>query len=105
MKAVLREHPKLRWRGVTTWPPQLGGAFVDGDKFPAPDETTLTEVTVHERDLAGPLRLGVTVDYSGRKHSGQVWADDPDAIRNLYRFLSTRVGHPMREISNEVVDL
>jgi hypothetical protein len=63
-------------------------------------------VAVHERDLAGPVRLGVTVrDHAGWKHSGQVWADDPEVIRKLHRFLANRIGRSMREIGKEVVDL
>jgi hypothetical protein len=104
MQAVLRAHPKLKWQGVSTWPPQLGGAYAPGDVFPVVDETTLADVEVHERDLF-PLRLGVTVDYAGRKHSGQIWADDPEVIRKLYRFLRTRIGRSMHEIGEEVIDL
>lgn len=104
MQEILRKHPKLKWRGVTTWPPQLGGV-VDRERFPQADETILADVTVHDQDFAGPRRVGVTVDYAGRKHSGQVFADDSEVIAKLYGFLRAHIGDPLSKIENEIVDL
>lgn len=105
MKAYLSEHPKLKWRGISTWPPQCGGAYGPGDKFPMPGEGNLEEVEVREPDYVGPRRLSVTINYLGRKYSGQMPMDDPEAVTRLYAFLKERRGQPLTAIGNELVDL
>src|SRR5579885_3176862 len=96
----LRNHPKLRWRGISTWPPQVGGAYGRGDEFPMLGDGVLEDVKILEHDLVGPRRLGVTVAYGGRKYSGQVPVDDPEVVTHLYAFLKTRVGRSLREIGD-----
>jgi hypothetical protein len=105
MKAHLAEHPKLKWHGISTWTPQCGGAYGPKDKFPLPGQGNLEDVEIHEEDYIGPRRLGVTIDYRGRKYSGQLPADDPEAVTRLYEFLKKNRRRPLTEISNEVVDL
>ena len=105
MQGILRNHPKLKWLGIQTWPPQLGGAYAPGDIFPDPEETTLADVEIYDRDFAGPRRLGITVEFGDRKLYGQVWADDPEVVDRLYSFLKRRQGHSLREISNEQIYL
>ncbi len=70
-----------------------------------PGEGNLDDVEIREEDYIGPRRLSVTIDYLGRKYSGQLPVDDPDAVTRLYEFLKNRRGRPLSEISNEVVDL
>jgi hypothetical protein len=105
MKACVREHPKLKWQGISIWPPQWGGSYGPGDKFPRPEEGQLEEVQINEEDYIGPRRLGVTIRFEGRKYSGQMPLDDPEAATRLYEFLKERLGQPLSEIGNEVVDL
>jgi hypothetical protein len=103
MKAYLIEHPKLKWEGISTWPPRVGGAHGPGDKFPMPGEGNLENVEIREEDYIG--RLSVTVDFMGRKYSGQLPADDPQVVTNLYQFLKKHLGEPVSEIGKQMVDL
>ncbi len=105
MQQMLRNHPKLKWRGISTWPPRLGGPYAPGEVLPDPEETTLADVELIDLDFAGPRRLAIWLEFSGRRHAGQIWADDPEVVDKLYNLLKLRKGRPLREISNEQVDL
>jgi hypothetical protein len=70
-----------------------------------PGEGNLDNVEIREEDYIGPRRLSITIDYDGRKYSGQLPADDPQAVTHLYEFLKNRRGRPLIEIGNELVDL
>jgi hypothetical protein len=70
-----------------------------------PGEGNLEDVKIREEDYVGPRRLGVTINYLGRKYSGQLPTDDPEAVTRLYEFLKKRRGQPLSEIGNEMVDL
>lgn len=105
MKACLREHPKVAWQGIQTWPPQVVGAPGPGDRHLMLGEGNLDNVEIREEDYIGPRRLSVTVDFMGRKYSGQLPADDPQVVTNLYQFLKKHLGEPVSEIGKQVVDL
>jgi hypothetical protein len=105
MEAHLRDHPKLKWHGISTWPPQAGGAHGGGDISPALGEGNLADVRLQERDYIGPRRLAVTIEHQGREYGGQAPADDPEVITRLYSFLKRRIGHSLNQISDEIADL
>ena len=105
MKAYLRDHPKLNWHGIRTWPPRAGGSHQTGERYLTPGEGKLADVKLWEEDYAGPRRLGVTIEYGGLKYSGQVPADEPEVVTHLYEFLKRQVDRPLRDIGNELVDL
>lgn len=101
MKAHLWEHPKLKWQGISTWPPQCGGAYGPGDKFPMPGEGNLDDVEIREEDYIGARRLSITIDYLGRKYSGQLPLDDPDAVTRLYEFLKKNADVPLPRLATK----
>jgi hypothetical protein len=105
MKEYLRDHPKLRWQGISTWPPQCSGSYGRGDKFPALGQGKLAGVKILAEDYIGPRRLGVTIEHGGMMSSGQVPADDPEVVTRLYEFLKDRIGQPLGKIGDELVDL
>ena len=105
MKAHLRDHPKLRWQGISTWPPPWSGAYGRGDTFPPSGEGKLAAVKIWDEDYIGPRRLGVTIEQGGLMSSGQVPADDPDVVTRLYEFLKHHIGQSLSELGNELVDL
>ena len=105
MRAYLKEHPKLKWHGIRTWPPWAGGSHQTGERYLTPGEGKLADVRLWEEDYAGPRRLGVTVEHLGRKYSGQVPADEPEVVTRLYEFLKGQLDRPLSDISNELVDL
>jgi hypothetical protein len=105
MKAQLRNHPKLKYHGARTWPPDLGGVYDSNTRFPMSEEGILKEVTIVTKDLIGPERLDLTVEYDGRKHSGQVWVDDPTLVPTLRDVLAHHIDEPMNQIGALEVDL
>jgi len=105
MKAQLRMHPKLRYHGARTWPPDWGGAYDSTTLFPVGEQGVLQDVDIAQRDLIGPERLDLTVEYEGRKHSGQIWVDDPVLVPKLRQILERHIGEPMNEIGSLEVDL
>jgi hypothetical protein len=105
MKAQLRTHPKVKYHGARTWPPDLGGAYDATIVLPIGEEGVLEDVSVAERDYIGPERVDLIVEHQGRRHSGQVWLDDPALAPRLYEILKEHIGSPISEISDLVVDL
>jgi hypothetical protein len=105
MKAQLRVHPKLKYQGARTWPPDWSGGYNGGGIFPHGEEGTLEDVAVVERDLIGPERLELANEYKGRKLSGLVWLDEPELVPKLRDILKQHIGAPMRNISELEVDL
>lgn len=105
MKAQLRVHPKVRYHGARTWPPDLGEAYDVTTAFPMAEEGILERVSVAERDYIGPERIDLIVERDGRRHSGQVWLDDPALAPRLCEILKKHIGLPLRKISDLEVDL
>jgi len=105
MKAELRTHPKVRYHGARTWPPDWGGTYDGSTQIPLGEQGQLEDVSVAERDLIGPERLDLTITYGGRKHSGQVWVDDLTLVPRLYDVLKKHIGLPIQEIGQLEVDL
>src|SRR5271155_1247657 len=104
IKAPLRNHPKMKYQGISSWPPTWSGAYGVEDTFPGSEDGVLEDVEVVERDFIGPRRLEVLMSYRGRKSPGQIWVDDQKAIPVLYEALRKLVGHPMREIGDLQID-
>jgi hypothetical protein len=105
VKAQLRTHPKVKYHGARTWPPDLGGAYDATTVLPIGEQGILEDVSVAERDYIGPERVDLIVEYQGRRHSGQVWLDDPALAPRLCEILKKHIGSPITEISDLEVDL
>ncbi len=105
MQAQLRTHPKLKYEGARTWPPDWGGAYGPTTLFPIGEQGILREVKLIDRDYIGPSRLELVVDYLGQRHSGQIWVDDTGVIPKLYQILKEHLGEPISDLGSLVVDL
>ncbi len=105
VKAQLRNHPKVKYKGVSSWPPMWAGAYGPGDTFPGPEDGILEDVELVERDFIGPRRLELLMSYRGLKSSGQIWVDDQKVISILYEALKKLIGRPIREIGDFQIDL
>jgi hypothetical protein len=103
MKAQLRTHPKLKYKGARTWPPDWSGGY--NGTAPQGEEGRLRDVGVAEKDLIGPQRLDLYVEHEGRRYGGQVWVDDPTLVPKLCDLLKEHIGSPMRQIGELEVDL
>lgn len=79
----LRHHPKLRWKGSSTWPPELGGSYGPGTRFPTGEEGVLKEVRLLDADRIGPARLELDVKYEGHTFSGNLLSEDPKFLQGL----------------------
>jgi hypothetical protein len=105
VKAQLRNHPKVKYKGVSSWPPMWAGAYGPKDTFPAPEDGVLEDVELVDRDFIGPRRLELLMSHRGLKSSGQIWVDDEKVIPVLYAALKKMIRHPIREIGNLQIDL
>lgn len=83
----------------------LGGAYDSTTVFPVAEQGVLRDVDIAERDLIGPRRLDLTIEYGGRRHSGQVWVDDPSLVPRLREILQRHIDEPLNEIGSLEVDL
>jgi hypothetical protein len=103
MKGMLRNHPKMRFRGASSWPPHWGGAS-DPYTSPVGEQGTLKAVELFAADNR-PARLSLTNEYRGRFFSGNLWIDDTGALPTLFAFLRSHVGEELSVISGLEVDL
>jgi hypothetical protein len=66
MKGMLRNHPKMRFGGASSWPPQCAGASDAYTEFPVGEQGTLKAVELLPADDTRPARLSLTNEYRGR---------------------------------------
>ena len=105
MQAKLRIHPKLKYEGARTWPPNWGDAYGPTTVFPIREQGVLREVKLIDRDYIGPRRLELVVDYLGQRRSGQIWVDDTSVVPKLYHILKEHLGELLSDLGSLVVDL
>ncbi|MCL4461334.1 MAG: hypothetical protein M1297_06460 [Nitrospirae bacterium] len=88
----LRDHPKMRYHGVPTWPPGWGGEYQSYDVFPRGEEGILLKVDKIEADAKYPERLGLTIQYRGRPYYGELWVEDSYFLAKIHGILQENIG-------------
>jgi hypothetical protein len=107
----LRNHPKMKYRGVPNWPPTFGGgAYSSGMRFPSEEELQdgiLEEVQKFHPDHPNSAQrdsLTVFIEYQGKKYDGLLYFDDPTFIDLWYEKLKFYIGRSISEISSLDID-
>ena len=100
----LRDHPKMKWHGLLSWPPQWGGSYGPGQKFAIGEVGVLKDVHLREAFVSMPARLNLVIEYEGGTHSGLLLLDDPSFMEPLCRRLRECIGLPIHEIGNSEID-
>ncbi len=90
----------MTYHGVRNWPPQWGGAYSSGAKFPIGEEGVLKAVQYLETSCS----IALAIDYEGRAYRGALFLDDPSFLVPLYQSLSECIGQPIREIGDLEID-
>lgn len=96
----LRDHPRLRWRGLPVWPPPWAGAREPGTTVPVGEQGLLREVQLLEAFPPIPARLSLGIEYEGRRFTGVLFVDDADFLARLYDTLRRCLGRPLHEIGD-----
>jgi hypothetical protein len=106
MKARVREHPKLAWRGVLSWPPPFGAS--GNEPIAPPLEGVLTAVQC----LEGPsisefeYRVRITRDCGGKESSGSMCIHNRETAQRFARELLQYTGRfTIGEIGDLEIDL
>lgn len=97
----LRDHPKLRYHGKPAWPPQWGGAYRPGAKFPNGEVGTLKALQA----LQATCTLILVIEFEGATYRGTLHLDDSSLLGPLYERLTRCVGQSIREIGDLEIDL
>lgn len=79
---------------VLVWPPEWGGSYGPGDKFPMGDEGVLVSVD-RQAD-----HLSLTIKYEGREQSGILQWDSPPSLDKVEKVLRANLGQPIKVISD-----
>ena len=96
----LRDHPKMLYHGKSNWPPQWGGSYCPGAKFPIGEVGVLKDVQYLEASCSTAL----VIEYEGAIFRGTLFLDDPNFLMPLYQRLSNCIAWPIREIGDLEVD-
>lgn len=100
----LRDHPKLRWHGVRVWPlPWLGPRAPDAPG-PIGEQGILREVECFPALPSIPARLGLSIEYEGRRFTGVLFLDDADFLVRLRDTLCGCLGRPIAGIGSLEVE-
>jgi len=77
-KYRFRDHPKLRYHGLPTWPPDWGGVDGGCDVTPRGEVGILHNVAKVEADSLYPERLFLAMEYNGKATSGGLWVEESE---------------------------
>lgn len=97
-KYHLRDHPKLRYHGVPTWPPNWGGTYKGHDPIPQGEIGILRNVEKIEANSFYPDHLFLTVEYNGNSYTGGLWIEDSEFFEKFFDFLKKSIGKKTEEI-------
>lgn len=110
MKAPLRNHPKLVFRGQPAWPPQPSGGAFDPHR-PArltPFHAGICRgATVFRTHGYGglPDHLKLQIESEGRLQVADLWVDDTRLLEPLRAFLDQHKGLPLDELGGLEIKL
>jgi len=108
MRDLLCRHPKVKYLGSPSWPPQPpGGAFKPSEVLPQMGEGALKGATIFRTHGYGglPDHLELQIEYQGRRYVTQLWVDDPLALEPLRQFLSQHKNLSLDDLSRLEIDL
>jgi hypothetical protein len=104
LKAAMRNHPLMSYRGQPNWPPVWIWTGKGENKFPSGEVGVLNEVhiSINDPNVAGNAapfhRLYLFIDYRDSSYVGMLPFDDPAACRQVGRVLATQCGKSLQEI-------
>ncbi|MCL4485133.1 MAG: hypothetical protein M1537_02140 [Nitrospirae bacterium] len=97
-KYHFRDHPKLRYHGAPTWPPDWGGVYKDFELIPRGEVGILRDVEKIDADPFYPEHLLLTMEYDRKAYSGTLWIEDSDFLEKIFNLLRTKCGKRIEEI-------
>lgn len=97
-KYRFRDHPKLRYHGVPTWPPEWGGVCGSCGSTPRGEAGILLDVKKVDEDSLYPEHLILTVEHDGREYFGGLWIEEPESLEKFYDLLKENLGKKIEEI-------
>jgi len=95
---LLREHPLMRYRGLSNWPPSW--LFIDGveNKHPRGEIGTLTAVDVSNVPPAN--RCFLSIDCEESSYMGCLLFDDCAFCDQIVKLLRSNLNRPIVEIGS-----
>ena len=95
---LLRDHPLMRYHGVSNWPPAW--LWIDGveNKRPRGEIGTLTAVDVSK--VPPTNRCFLTIDYEGSSYMGCLLFDDTAFCGEITKLLQGCLNRPVAEIGS-----
>lgn len=107
MKAILRNHPKVKFGGgiASSWPLQCGGSYDANTQFPIGEQGVLKAVDFLPAGRFSSDRLEITIEYRGNFSSGILQVDDSSVLPQLCAFLGSHVGEELAAIGGLEIDL
>ena len=94
----LRDHPKLRYHGVPTWPPDWGGTYKGHDLIPQGEIGILRNVEKIDSNSYYPDHLFLTVEYNGKGYTGGLWIEESEFLEKIFDLLKKNKGKKTEEI-------
>ena len=93
---LLRNHPLMRYRGLSNWPPAW--LWIDGveNKHPRGEIGILTSVEVSNVPPAN--RCFLSIDYEGSSYMGCLLFDDVAFCQDIVEPLQSSCNRPIAEI-------
>ena len=98
----LRNHPAMRYRGMSAWPPAFGGAY-GRVTTPIGEHGRLVKVEYQEEQPA-ERRVSLTVEFQRQTVSGTLLVDDEALLPFLEPQLGRFIGRSLGDIG-EALDL
>jgi hypothetical protein len=105
MKAPVRNHPKLRFWRVSSWPPAFSSSYGSTTIFPVGEQGVLKSVSRLPASSALPAHLELTIEFSGWTFTGPLCIDDTALLPQLETFLAAHLGQELSAIGGEELDL
>lgn len=96
----LRQHPKL----AGLWPPEPGGAFPKGAKFPLAGEDVLKQVFYYAPVGTAKANISLKTYYEGGFHTRDLLLDDEIFAQRLTTRLREKIGRTIEEIGRIQLD-
>lgn len=100
----VRNHTKLKYKGVSQWPPGWGGSIGRGTQIPIGETGTLTQVEYCPAHGPLPAYVAIDIALNGRSFSGIMQFEDTDFAKRFVEFLSHQIGISITVISGMELD-
>lgn len=94
----LRNHPEMKWRGDSNWPPRWGGGYERDAIRPQGEEGILESVEIEGPDLKSSRHLRLTMRYRHVDYHAILHFDNPEFIPQLFEKLRKCNGMPLSEV-------